>query len=66
MDRKELEAALSLLLDEMEGEQGDSHEVYMRLVQLLAGMRATGMPIPDDLARLEQELAAEFGDEAKA
>ena len=44
LDRQEIEAALSLLLDEMEGEQGPSHEVYLRLVQILDSMRATGMP----------------------
>lgn len=60
LDRQELEAALSLLLDEMEGEQGPSHEIYLRLVQLLDSMRATGMPLPDDLVALEHELAAEF------
>ncbi len=60
LDRQELEAALSLLLDEMEGKQGPSHEIYLRLVQLLDSMRATGMPLPEDLVALERELAAEF------
>ena len=31
MDRKELEAALSLWLTEMDGEIEDRHEVYLRL-----------------------------------
>jgi hypothetical protein len=65
LDRQELEAAVSLLLDEMEGEQGPSHEIYLRLVQILDGMRATGMPLPEDLVTLERELAAEFESEAK-
>lgn len=64
LDRHELEAALSLLLDEMEGEQGPSHEVYLRLVQILDGMRAMGMPVPDDLLAMERDLAAEFEAEA--
>ena len=56
-----LEARLSLLLTEMEGEQGDRHEIWMRLRQELDGMRAFGMPVPEDLQRLEDELGREFG-----
>lgn len=56
-----LEARLSLLLTEMEGEQGDRHEIWMRLKQELDGMRAFGMPVPEDLLRLEDELEREFG-----
>jgi hypothetical protein len=62
-DRQEIEAALSLLLDEMEGEQGPSHEIYLRLVQILDAMRATGMPLPDDLVAMEHDMAAEFESE---
>jgi hypothetical protein len=64
MDREELEAALAVLLEQMEGEQGDSHEVYLRLRQILDGMRAMGMPLPDDLLRMEQELAADFEEDS--
>jgi hypothetical protein len=66
MDREELEAALAVLLDQMEGDQGDSHGVYLRLRQILDGMRAMGMPLPDDLVNMERELAADFEDDAKA
>jgi hypothetical protein len=65
LDRQEIEAALSLLLDEMEGELGPSHEVYLRLVQILDAMRATGMPLPEDLVTMERELAAEFESETQ-
>ncbi|MEE8270124.1 MAG: hypothetical protein V3R98_00120 [Alphaproteobacteria bacterium] len=60
MDQQELEATLSLLLQDMEGEWGDRHEIHMRLRQTLDGMRAMGMPLPDDLVRMERDLAAEF------
>ena len=66
MDEHELEAALSLLIDDMEGDQGDLHEIYMRLRTIFEGMRAMGMPLPDDLVRLEEELAAEFVKDKKA
>lgn len=66
MNRQELQAALSLLLDEMEGDQGDSHEIFLRLAQILSQMRAHGMPLPDDLVRLEAELAEDFKAESQS
>jgi hypothetical protein len=60
MDREELKAALSLLLDEMDGEIEDSHEVYLRLTMLLNQMRALNMPIPEDLAKMEADMSQEF------
>jgi hypothetical protein len=64
MEERELEAALSLLIADMEGEQGDSHEIYLKLRQILASMRAMGMPLPDDLVRMERQMSAEFEAEA--
>jgi hypothetical protein len=64
MDSKELEAEISLLLDEMEGEQGDRHEVYLRVRQLLSNLQAVGMPPPEDLVRLAKELEDSFKDES--
>lgn len=64
MDREEVEAALSLLLNEMEGEIEDSHEVYLRLTMLLNQMRALNMPIPADLAEMEADMSREFVEEA--
>ncbi len=65
MDRKDLEAALSLWLTEMDGEIEDRHEAFQRLESILGQMRAMGMPIPQDLADLEAELAAEFAVEGE-
>src|SRR5215470_3307351 len=64
MDREELRAALSLFVDEMDGEIEDSHEVYLRLTMLLNQMRALNMPIPDDLAQMETAMSEEFAAEA--
>lgn len=63
MDAKDLTAELSLLLNEMEGEQGDRHEIYLRIRQMAASLRAMGMPVPDDIARLERTLEEEFAAE---
>jgi len=66
MDRKELEAALSLWLTAMDGgEIEDRHEAFQRLESILGQMRAMGMPIPQDLADLEAELAEEFSEEGE-
>lgn len=63
MDAKDLEAEISLLLDEMEGDQGDRHEIYLRVRQLLNNLNAVGMPPPDDLVRLASELEKSFEQE---
>ncbi|WP_137390887.1 hypothetical protein [Rhodoligotrophos defluvii] len=55
-----LEAELSLLLTQMENQPGDRHELYLLLREKLGQMRAFGMPIPDDIVELEQQLDAEF------
>lgn len=65
LDKQEIEAAVLELLEEMEGEPGDAHEIYMKLRQTLDGMRAMGMPLPDDLVRMEKELSAEFAADTK-
>ncbi|MFT5439037.1 MAG: hypothetical protein ACI9MJ_000898 [Alphaproteobacteria bacterium] len=65
LDVQEIEAALLELLEEMNGEPGDAHEIYQKLRQTLDSMRATGMPLPDDLVQMEKELSAEFEDDAK-
>ena len=63
LDKQEIEAAVLELLEEMEGDLGDTHEIYMRLRQTLDGMKAMGMPLPADLVRMERELSAEFAED---
>ncbi len=65
MDIQELENAMALLIEDMNGDLGDSHEIYLRLQQTLAGMRAMGMPLPEDLVQMEQKLGEEFESGAK-
>lgn len=65
MGKQEIEAAVLELLEEMEGDLGDAHEIYMKLRQTLDSMRAMGMPLPDDLVRMEKDLSAEFKAETK-
>lgn len=60
MSFEELKAELSLLFDEMEGDQGDRHEIYLRIREKLEALKALGLPLPEDLVQLERALEAEF------
>ena len=60
MDEQELENGLALLLEDMADEPEDGHAIFQRLTQILNGMRAQGMPVPDDLAELEARLGEQF------
>ena len=64
MDQDEYEATLSLLFGEIEGDQCERHEIFMRLQQMLATMRAESLPVPEDLEKMEKTLAAKFEAEA--
>jgi hypothetical protein len=56
-----IKAELSLLLSQMEEAPEDRHEIAFQIHEKLAELRAMGMPVPEDLARLEKELEEEFG-----
>jgi predicted nucleic acid-binding Zn-ribbon protein len=53
-------AQISLLVTQMENQPEDKHELYQQLRERLNEIRSTGMPLPEDLVRLEEELEAEF------
>jgi hypothetical protein len=57
---EKIKAELKHLVGEIEKRPQDKHELYLALREELSELRATGMPVPDDLVRLEQELEAEF------
>ena len=63
---EELKAQIGALLSELEDQPEDKHELYELIREKLAQMRAMGMPLPDDLVRLEKELEAEFRSEERA
>ena len=66
MDMTELEAELNLLLTQMENLPEDKHEFYLQLRERLSEFRAFGMPVPEDLVRLEKELEKEFTNDLKS
>ena len=60
MTFEDLKAELALLINQMENQPEDRHELYLQVREKLNEMRAFGMPVPEDLVRLEEELEAEF------
>ena len=62
---EELKAEIGLLLTEMQNEPEDRHELYFQIMERLNKMKAFGMPLPEDLVRLEAALEAEFAAEAR-
>ena len=60
MSFENLTAELTLLVDEIEGDQGDRHEIYLRIREKLGELKAMGMPLTEDLVRLERNPEAEF------
>jgi hypothetical protein len=60
MALEEIKARISLLLEEMVNQPEDEHEVLEQLREKLNELRAMGMPLPDDLVKLERQLAERF------
>ena len=56
----DLKAEIALLLNQMENQPEDRHELYLQVREKLNEMRAFGMPLPDDLVRMEKDLEKEF------
>ena len=54
--KTEIRALLERTIDEPQ----DAHEMHQQLLERLNQMRATGMPLPDDLVELEKRLTASF------
>jgi hypothetical protein len=63
---EDLQAELALLINQMENQPEDRHELYLQIREKLNEMRAFGMPLPDDLVRLEKELETEFRAQERA
>ena len=57
MDEQELEVGLSMLLEQMEDEAADGHELLLRLTIILNQMRGLNMAVPG-----QRLVSAEIGD----
>lgn len=61
----DIQAELSLLINRLENQPEDRHEIYLMIHEKLNELRAMGLPVPDDLAALEKALGDEFTIEAQ-
>ena len=61
----DLEAELSLLINQMGNPPGDAHEFYLRIMEKLNEYKALGLPLPDDLVHVEKELEKYFAAEQR-
>ncbi len=57
---EELKTRLNMLLTDMENVPEDAHELLEQLNLEINQFKATGQPVPDDLARLQAQLQKEF------
>jgi hypothetical protein len=55
-----LQAEVAFLVNQMENQPQDRHELHLILLEKLNEMRAFGLPVPQDLLDLEAALEAEF------
>lgn len=62
----DLKAELALLINQMENQPEDRHELYLQICEKLNEMRAYGMPLPEDLVKFEEDLERQFKAEDKA
>ena len=60
MALEELKAQIAMLVERLEEDPKDAHEVYELIREKLEQMKAMGLPLPADLVRLEKGLEKEF------
>lgn len=63
---EDVKAELGILMTRMQNEPQDKHELYLQLMEKLSELKAYGMPLPQDLVKLEKALEAEFAAEKTA
>jgi len=60
MALEELQAQISLLVNQINNQPEDVHELYELLHQKLNELRSTGQPLPKDLIELEKRMQEQF------
>jgi len=63
---EQLKAEIAMLVQQMEDEPEDVHELHERIRQQLDEFKDTGQPLPDDLVALERRLDGEERAPARA
>lgn len=54
--KSEIRALLEGSIDEPQ----DAHELHLQLIEKLNALKASGMPLPEDLVDLERKLSASY------
>lgn len=65
MSFEEIQAEIALLINQMEDQPEDLHELYQQVHAKLSEMKAFGMPLPQDLTDLEKRLEDYFAGAAE-
>ncbi|MBL3571761.1 hypothetical protein DSD19_01005 [Rhodovulum sp. BSW8] len=60
---EQLKAGIALILEEIEKRPEDRHVLQEELRGKIAEMHALGLPVPEDILRLEQELEDDDSDD---
>jgi hypothetical protein len=63
---EDLQAEIAELFRDMTEQPQDAHELAQQIRDMLNQMKATGMPLPQDLVELEARLVADFGEGSAA
>ncbi|WP_343313246.1 hypothetical protein AAIB41_10300 [Brucella sp. BE17] len=58
---EDIKAEIALLFEQMVNQPEDVHEIRETVREKLNALRASGMPLPEDLVELEQRLEKDFG-----
>lgn len=62
---EEIKARISMLLEQMVNQPEDSHQLAEEVREKLNEMKASGLPLPEDLQALERRLDEQFSRAAK-
>ncbi len=60
MALEEIQAQISMLINQINNQPEDIHELYELIHQQIGELRATGQPVPRDILELEQRMLKEF------
>ncbi|MFK4825111.1 hypothetical protein ACI0FM_10030 [Paenochrobactrum sp. BZR 588] len=57
---EDIKAELALLFEQMVNQPEDAHEIREALHEKLNTLKASGLPLPEDLVELEKRLTTDF------
>lgn len=60
---EQLRAGIALILEEIEKRPDDRHILHEELREKIAELRGLGLPVPEDILRLEEQLEQEEADD---